>query len=528
MFALHIALADHPKRSIESMLRPPSTFEFDLDQNVYFNKYMSYERYNAISAHLLFTDSPASDQMYGEVQPLVDAFNQTREKVIIPGRDLCIDESFFPWKPMDRNTPFATIFVTVLKGKPKGIGMMIKNIADVETGIMYSIEIAATSAEMGRRRYNDDLRSDGEKILRGTGYCLRLSEKLAGSGRVLFGNSAFASFICAYELRKVGLHFVGHVKIASRHFPQKYLRRTDHYASRGEHKTVSTTIDMSRVMGIGWNEGKRNTNGQIKPKTYISTCFTTGPGKPHSKKRIRNYDNGTSESYYVSVPRPHAIAQYHKCCQAIDVHNHLGQGSLALEGRRAGRWQFRFWQTIMRFTIVDTYYAYKHFCPLQRDSEFSEFIKKLKHDLANNVVGQATANVYRHNMRANVADGGNGPDFDGGEAVHVVAGIEGTRYYDRCNVGVEGGNVSKPRLLCRQCGCRTSRHCFQCTQEIGNDRLPKNIVALCDPTKKLCFVRYHQERRHRQQQHRVQGTPNEDTPPPRRRAWLSSPQIHGS
>lgn len=265
----------------------------------------------------------------------------------------------------------------------------------------------------------------------------------------------------------------------------------------------------------------------MKPKTYISTCFTTSAGEPHRKKRIRSYDNGTSESYYVSVPRPDAIAQYHNCCQAIDVHNHLGQGSLALEGRRAGRWQFRFWQTIMRFTIVDTYYAYKHFCPLQRDLGFPEFIKKLKHELGNNVVGQATGNPYRHNVHANVSDGGNGRDFDGGEAAHVVAGIDGTSYAER--VGRDGGNVSKPRLQCRQCKRRTTRHCFQCTQEIGDDSRPGNIAALCDPMTSNCFVTYHLERRRlRQQQHRVQGTPNEDTPPPRRRARLPSPQIHGS
>jgi len=522
--AVHIAFADFPKCSVEEMLRPQGNW-CDLNSTPSFGKYMSYARYKAISTHLTFTDNPCSSSVYAEVQPLVDAFNANRRTTILPGPMLTIGQSLSPWKLRDRNVRDSRTFVTMMKSKPKGIGIMIKNTADVETGIMYSIELAGPNDEMRHRRYN----ADG--LPSGTGFCLRLTEHVHGSGRVLLGDSAFASFTTATELHKRGLFFIGHIKTNHRMFPQAYLRDTSHYNSRGEHRTVSTEFNGAKIMGIGWNEGTRKANGEVEPTTYISSCSTSSAGSPHRKRRVRTYVDGTSSVSCVSVPRPTAIALYHNGCQVIDVHNHLGQHTLGLEKRRTSRWQFRVWQTIMRFTIVDTYYAFRHFCPGQEDLKFSVFLQDLKHVLCNNTVGcAANALPYRPSARPNINDGGNGggdSQSAGTRHIHIPCPITNTRYFQNKldKARREGGKApAEPRLLCKHCHQRTSRHCATCTSQ-NDDSRPSNIVALCDVIKGNCFAAYHQALLARPPPSVTASTrtpsPIQDTSPPRQRPRYS-------
>ena len=55
-------------------------------------------------------------------------------------------------------------------------------------------------------------------------------------------------------------------------------------------------------------------------------------GQPHTKKRYRVSEDGeSSETFYKTVKRPKLVEEYFDSASKIDVHNHLRQGSLALE-----------------------------------------------------------------------------------------------------------------------------------------------------------------------------------------------------
>ena len=60
--------------------------------------------------------------------------------------------------------------------------------------------------------------------------------------------------------------------------------------------------------------------------------------QPHTKKRHRVSEDGeSSEILYKTVKRPKLVEEYFDSANKIDVHNHLRQGSLALEEAWGGQ-----------------------------------------------------------------------------------------------------------------------------------------------------------------------------------------------
>ena len=58
---------------------------------------------------------------------------------------------------------------TKIKRKPKGVGVEVKNVADVESGIMFFLVLCADKKVMAKRSFNAELGS-------GTGVILRVLE----------------------------------------------------------------------------------------------------------------------------------------------------------------------------------------------------------------------------------------------------------------------------------------------------------------------------------------------------------------
>ena len=258
--------------------------------------------------------------------------------------------------------------------------------------------------------------------------------------------------------------------------------------------------------------------------------FNEQCGYPASKEKGANVRRWNVLSVLRPSPTANGDTLYHNGCQAIDVHSHLGQHSLGLEERRTSRWQFRVWQTILRFTIVDTYYAYRHFCPGKEGLKFSDFMQELKHVLCNNTICGVNAVPYRHSARPNIIDGGNGggdSERAGVRHIHMPGRIRNTRYFQMKldKAWREGGKYpAEPRLLRKHCHLRTSRPCMTCTSQKDDSR-PSNIVALCDVIKSSCFAAYHQELLARPSPSASPSTrtpsPIQDTPPPRKRPRYS-------
>eukprot|EP00731_Ephydatia_muelleri_P006678 Em0003g926a len=291
-----------------------------------------------------------------QCQRAKDGWLQARE-VVEPGTECIIDESMGMWKPIFENTPEGIPSLRKIARKTQGIGIEYKNLADAETGIILHLEIQEAADIMAKKAYCD-------RYPKSVALVLRLTEMLHGSGRVIHGDSAFASVACCTALLEHGLYFSGLLKTAHKEFPKKYCQDIAFQAGaqRGDTVTICTTKAIGSatkfIYGHVWNEP--GSEGTLK-KIIVSTWNHTLPVDDHIKKRWRlNPVSGESETIMRTVPRTQMIKSYFSAACAIDVHNHLRQDGLGLEHSvQTKDWWFCMFCTILGIIEVD---AFKVFC----------------------------------------------------------------------------------------------------------------------------------------------------------------------
>ena len=92
--------------------------------------------------------------------------------------------------------------VIKIRSKPKGIGCEAKTIADALSGIMVGLELNEEKEAMAEKRWHAE---HGATIAT----TLRLTEPWFGSGRVVAGDSWFASVKTALQLESTVFIFLG-------------------------------------------------------------------------------------------------------------------------------------------------------------------------------------------------------------------------------------------------------------------------------------------------------------------------------
>eukprot|EP00731_Ephydatia_muelleri_P010048 Em0005g634a len=237
------------------------------------DRYLSWKRY------LKLWPPDHSDNPWYMAHSLIHAFNQRRREVVEPGTECTIDESMGMWKPFFENTPEGIPSLRKIARKPQGIGIEYKNLADAETGIILHLEIQEAADIMAKKAYCD-------RYPKSVALVLRLTEMLHGSGRVIHGDSAFASVACCTALLEHGLYFSGLLKTAHKEFPKKYCQDIAFQAGaqRGDTVTICTTKAIGSatkfIYGHVWNEPESEEN-------LVIACLTnTRPGAPAATKHI--------------------------------------------------------------------------------------------------------------------------------------------------------------------------------------------------------------------------------------------------
>jgi hypothetical protein len=436
-----------------------------------FSSFMTYDRFKRLLRKIDFALKPTDGEAHGcfwKVQPLVDAFNENRQTGFQAGWKLVVDESMSAWKGHDqRHGAVGCPHVTKIVRKPKGVGMEIKNLCDVDSNVMLKLEIVADKKEMSERDYSAALGA-------GTALLLRLTKEYSGTGRVVIADSAFASVKSAVELKKKhGLDFIGLVKTASRKFPKQYFTDLD-MKVRGDHVVLVAMEDDVNLMAVSWNEGKKDkTTEKIVKKNIISTCGTTLAGQAHKKRRWQVHEDGTISKVTIDIKRPRVTEEYFTGAQAIDVHNHYRQGTLALEARRTNRWDWRFFQTFLGIVEVDAYVAYKRFCPGKQDVTHNQFLLSVIDYLLNNKIGVPdTAPVLRPRAARAQAE-----QAEAVVGMHDLQALETAAYFAEKKRGV---------LTCRVCKMKCYWYCATCSSDAT---CAKGLAALCGPgTGRDCFV----------------------------------------
>jgi hypothetical protein len=228
------------------------------------------------------------------------------------------------------------------------------------------------------------------------------------------------------------------------------------------------------LMAVSWNEGKKDkTTEKIVKKNIISTCGTTLAGQAHKKRRWQVHEDGTISKVTIDIKRPRVTEEYFTGAQAIDVHNHYRQGTLALEARRTNRWDWRFFQTFLGIVEVDAYVAYKRFCPGKQDVTHNQFLLSVIDYLLNNKIGVPdTAPVLRPRAARAQAE-----QAEAVVGMHDLQALETAAYFAEKKRGV---------LTCRVCKMKCYWYCATCSSDAT---CAKGLAALCGPgTGRDCFV----------------------------------------
>jgi hypothetical protein len=175
-------------------------------------------------------------------RPFFDVTTAKWRGIFTPGYKLTIDESMFAWYGKGlHNEKDGLPAVIKIKRKPKGIGRECKTLADVQSGVMIPIENNEGKTAMQQKEFQQEFGA-------GTATTLRMRRSWHGSGRIVIGDSWFASAKTAIQLHKRGLYFLGIIKTATKNYPIAEARRRCP-SERGKCAIATTEIN-DEMMGV--------------------------------------------------------------------------------------------------------------------------------------------------------------------------------------------------------------------------------------------------------------------------------------
>jgi hypothetical protein len=329
-----------------------------------FGRFIARHRFENILSSFCVADEESADKRdaWWTVRPLIDGFNANRRQTIFASWLIVVDELISAW----RGTGMP--HVSFIPRKPEPCGAEFKTLCDGVSGVMLALELQEGKSVMSAKQYHKDFGAT-------TACTIRLLEHsgCSGAGRVLIGDSWFASVNTAVNARKIGTYFIGNVKTATRMFPKRALADECRLLDRGSVSVKSAQVDGNRLNAVGWKCGATKTS-----MTFVSTCGVTTPGTPARCSRQDLYGNDVSFEF----PRPNLAEIYQDAAGAIDFHNRLRQGVLALEKSWVTQsWDFRIITTILGIVLVDTHLVAKHFCPKYHDANVLDIVGELTTEL---------------------------------------------------------------------------------------------------------------------------------------------------
>jgi len=193
---------------------------------------------------------------------VIDEFNEFRQRIVVPGPALIIDELISPFEGMENTYSMEGMPAKVkIQRKPIGIGMEFKGVADGMTKIMCFLELQEGKEEMINKDYYDEYGASTSVVLRCTKNFMDPTFY-----RYVVGDAWFASVKTLLALYKENqLYFIGCVKTAHREYPKKYFESwyetINVKVDRGKHIVAKTTAlfcdgTCHDIYGIAWADKK--------------------------------------------------------------------------------------------------------------------------------------------------------------------------------------------------------------------------------------------------------------------------------
>ena len=241
-----------------------------------------------------------------------------------------------------------------VRRKPEPLGAEMKNIGCALSGMLLFMEIVRGRAEVVKPKYYGGA---------GTAACaqtMRLAEKWFGTGRVVAGDSWFASVLTAVEMLKNGLHFIGDIKTGTKGCPMDEIK-----AATGAENGAWATMTSSATVG-----------GEQKPMytvshrrgesmhVFVATCGTTLDGKAHMAyfEDDEHRASGEITEYEITRKAPKVLNDFPEAQPLVDRHNRYRQHLLAMEKRFVTtNFSFRFFTSMLGTLFVNVFMAHRHF-----------------------------------------------------------------------------------------------------------------------------------------------------------------------
>ena len=231
----------------------------------------------------------------------------------------------------------------------------------------------------------------------GTAHVLRLCELWGGSRRFVVPDSAFASLKTIIAVHKeLGMYFTGIVKTAHKSFPKAAMKlwfdnQVLMKRPRGNWVTFGTMYDVSvngnnetrPAIALGWRD--------ITLKMIITnkgaTTPSTNPIYKHRSKVVMQGTKGVTVDASYEVRRPALVETLFEHFSAIDVHDYIRQGLVAIECRwRTHAWWTRLFGKLIGVAATNAFlmskYEAKH--KSQQRLKFFEFMDLLCYEMIHN------------------------------------------------------------------------------------------------------------------------------------------------
>ena len=402
---------------------------------------ISCNRFEKILSCLRCAPAHEETDRWCHIRAVVDAFNAHRATKYTPSWRLCVDEKTSSFRPrkgahLDDGPPA----LAKIMRKPKPISIELKDISDGDTRVCLGLELQEGKEAMAIKEFTNQHNA-------GTACLLRLAKPWAHSGRLVVGDSAFASVAASIACADMGLHFTGVVKTATRQFPKKYLESVALPDRGDQHVVISNPSSTCRLIGVAWNGGK-------KRKTLVSTCgVTTSASKPHTRTVYRNLGDGTSGKKERSTPWPDLVSTYFTTANASDVHNHYRQGSLALEEIWITQtWWHRVLATVFGICEVDAYLVYRKFFPGPDHLSHRQFTEEIALCLIRNEIGSTGPHFRRQTAKRGISE------VDEEEPIpHSLA------LFSNCASLQRDADGKRHQRCCKICKLKCSCYCPACS-----------------------------------------------------------------
>lgn len=294
--------------------------------------------------------------------------------------------------------------------KPEPVGLEFKSVADGQSKVLMHIEPLEGAERQGLKKYTlrpaaviaanpdpayDALAANGQVYAPHTAITMRMTDAWSGQGKKITADSAFMSVNTLLAMASKGFYCQGPVKTAKTQFPSAHLSNWARTGgpgggkvARGAHLVLTSKYTVAGVektmIAVGWMDKKL--------KMMLSSVGHTLAG--HESVRKRNYLISNEEGEFITttatevVPRPYVVEQIFAYFAAVDIHDHLRQGSLQIERMWSTRtWWHRVWGTILGFNVTNMFLAYVHEYKMDATKlpknmmNFDSFLDKLIHSM---------------------------------------------------------------------------------------------------------------------------------------------------